>query len=47
VVVIAMTFVPIILAERLTRGAGLIPRAVEEITPEADTEPMLEPEPAL
>ena len=34
VFVIAMTFVPIILAERLTRGAGIFPRQVEDIEPE-------------
>jgi putative spermidine/putrescine transport system permease protein len=45
VFVIALTFFPIILAERMTRGAGVFPRQVEDITPEADSEPALEPEP--
>ena len=34
IVVIALTFVPILIAERLSRGAGLIPRQVEDIEPE-------------
>ena len=42
-VVIALTFVPILLAERMTRGAGLMPRQVEDIEP--DPEPA-DPEPA-
>ena len=38
VFVITMTFVPIILAERLTRGAGIFPRQVEDIEPEPEPE---------
>ena len=45
VFVIALTFVPIILAERMTRGAGIFPRQVEDLTPESDLDPSLEPEP--
>lgn len=36
VFVIALTFVPILLAERMTRGAGVFPRQVEDITPEPE-----------
>jgi putative spermidine/putrescine transport system permease protein len=45
IVVILLTFVPILLAERLSRGAGLLPRQVEDIEPESDIEP--EPETAV
>ena len=45
IVVILLTFVPILLAERLSRGAGLLPRQVEDIEPESDVEP--EPESAV
>jgi putative spermidine/putrescine transport system permease protein len=45
VFVMALTFVPIIVAERLTRGAGLIPRQLEDETPDEAADPMLEPEP--
>jgi putative spermidine/putrescine transport system permease protein len=47
VLVMAVTFFPIIFAERLSRGAGLVPRQLEDVEPEAETdpEPMLEPAP--
>jgi putative spermidine/putrescine transport system permease protein len=38
IVVIALTFVPILIAERLSRGAGLIPHQVEDIEPDEPAE---------
>ena len=47
VFVIALTFIPILLAERMTRGAGVFPRQVADITPESEPDAMLEPDPAI
>ena len=46
VLVMSLTFIPIIVAERLSRGAGLLPRRVEDETPDEPADAMLEPVPA-